>query len=51
MCGLGKNHKIFNKKIKNINDLNKVSLISGKKKRKNKFYINNYLFFLKFKFR
>ncbi len=34
MCGLGKNNKVVNNKIKQINDMNRVSLISGKKKRK-----------------
>ena len=33
MCGLGSNNKIVKNKITEINDLNKVSLISGKKKR------------------
>jgi len=34
MCGLGNNHKVVNNNIKLITDLKKVSLISGKKKRK-----------------
>ena len=34
MCGLGNNNKVVKNKIKLVNDLNKVSLVSGKKKRK-----------------
>lgn len=33
MCGLGKNNKVVKSNIKLINDLKKVSLVSGKKKR------------------
>ncbi len=37
MCGLGNNNKVVKGKIKLINDLNKVALVSGKRKRKEKF--------------
>ena len=33
MCGIGKNHKLMKKTIKEINDLNKMNKISGKRKR------------------
>lgn len=33
MCGLGNNHKVVKGQIREIVDLNKVSAISGKKKR------------------
>ncbi len=46
MCGLGTNHKVVNNKIKLINDLKKVSLVSGKKKRTLNFLNGELLIYL-----
>ncbi len=42
MCGLGNNNRLVKNRIKLINDLNKVSLVSGKRKRKQIIYFNKY---------
>jgi hypothetical protein len=42
MCGLGNNNALLKKKIKEVKDLNKVTKVSGKRKR----IIYNYIHFL-----